>query len=120
MQQCRAVNSVRMFLQAWDSTAEIWVWADGPGTRVKVLPFNTTVQLILQDTSIFSTDSHPVHLHGFNFFVVGQGVGNYNESTDAPNFNLIDPVERNTIGVPKGGWAALRFRADNPGILTPI
>jgi len=85
------------------------------GTRVKVLPFNATVQLILQDTSIFSTDSHPLHLHGFNFFVVGQGVGNYNESTDAPNFNLIDPVERNTIGVPKGGWAALRFRADNPG-----
>ena len=87
------------------------------GTRVKVLPFNSTVQLVLQDTSIFSTDSHPVHLHGFNFFVVGQGVGNYNESTDAPNFNLIDPVERNTIGVPKGGWAAIRFRADNPGTL---
>eukprot|EP00253_Pinus_taeda_P017784 PITA_17784 len=86
------------------------------GTRVKVLPFNATVELILQDTSIFSTDSHPLHLHGFNFFVVGQGVGNYNESTDAPKFNLIDPVERNTIGVPKGGWAALRFRADNPGV----
>ena len=86
-------------------------------TRVKVLSFNSTVQLVLQDTSIFSTDSHPVHLHGFNFFVVGQGVGNYNESTDAPNFNLIDPVERNTIGVPKGGWAAIRFRADNPGTL---
>jgi laccase len=84
-------------------------------TRVKVLPFNTTVQLVLQDTNIFSTDSHPLHLHGFNFFVVGQGVGNYNESTDAPNFNLIDPVERNTIGVPKGGWAALRFHANNPG-----
>eukprot|EP00253_Pinus_taeda_P006257 PITA_06257 len=85
-------------------------------TRVKVLPFNATVELILQDTSIFSTDSHPLHLHGFNFFVVGQGVGNYNESTDAPKFNLIDPVERNTIAVPKGGWAALRFRADNPGV----
>ena len=87
------------------------------GTRVKVLPFNTSVQLVLQDTSIFSTDSHPLHLHGFNFFVVGQGVGNYNESRDAPKFNLIDPVERNTIGVPKGGWAALRFRDDNPGTI---
>ena len=31
-------------------------------------------------------------------------------------FNLIDPVERNTIGVPNGGWTAIRFRADNPGI----
>ena len=48
-------------------------------TRVKVLPFNTIVQLILKETSIFITDGHPVHIHGFNFFVVGQGVGNYNE-----------------------------------------
>nr|AAK37828.1 laccase [Pinus taeda] len=86
------------------------------GTRVKVIPFNTTVQLVLQDTSIAGTVSHPFHLHGFNFFVVGQGVGNYNESKDAPNFNLVDPVERNTAGVPKGGWMAIRFRADNPGV----
>eukprot|EP00253_Pinus_taeda_P032527 PITA_32527 len=86
------------------------------GTRVKVLPFNATVELILQDTNIFSTDSHPLHLHGFNFFVVGQGVGNYNESANAPKFNLIDHVERNTIEVPKGGWAALRFHVDNIGV----
>lgn len=86
------------------------------GTRVKVLPFNTTVQLVLQDTSIAGAESHPVHLHGFNFFIVGQGFGNYNETRDSPNFNLVDPVERNTAGVPSGGWVALRFRADNPGV----
>lgn len=86
------------------------------GTRAKVLKFNTTVQLILQDTSIAGTESHPIHLHGFNFFVVGQGFGNYNESKDAPKFNLVDPIERNTVGVPDGGWVALRFRADNPGV----
>jgi laccase len=28
---------------------------------------------------------------------------------------LVDPVERNTAGVPSGGWVALRFLADNPG-----
>ncbi|KDP27046.1 hypothetical protein JCGZ_20981 [Jatropha curcas] len=32
------------------------------------------------------------------------------------NFNLVDPVERNTVGVPSGGWVAIRFLADNPGI----
>lgn len=85
------------------------------GTRVKVLRFNTTVQFILQDTSIAGVENHPLHLHGFNFFVVGMGFGNYNESSDAPQFNLVDPPERNTVGVPSGGWVALRFRADNPG-----
>jgi laccase len=27
----------------------------------------------------------------------------------------VDPVERNTVGVPAGGWVAIRFLADNPG-----
>ncbi|GLJ31567.1 hypothetical protein SUGI_0633400 [Cryptomeria japonica] len=85
-------------------------------TNVKVLPFNTTVQLVLQDTSIVSPESHPLCLHGFNFYIVGQGVGNYNAFTDPKKFNLVDPPERNTIGIPSGGWAALRFRADNPGV----
>ncbi|XP_059071081.1 laccase-17-like, partial [Cryptomeria japonica] len=85
-------------------------------TRVEVLPFNTSVQLVLQDTSIATFESHPLHLHGFNFFIVGQGMGNYNASTDPSNFNLVDPPERNTVGVPSGGWVALRFLADNPGI----
>ena len=85
------------------------------GTKVVVLPFNTSVELVLQDTSILGIESHPLHLHGFNFFVVGQGFGNFDSKKDPPKFNLVDPVERNTVGVPSGGWVAIRFLADNPG-----
>ncbi|KAJ7297820.1 hypothetical protein O6H91_Y035500 [Diphasiastrum complanatum] len=84
------------------------------GTRVNVIPFNSSVQMVLQDTSILGVENHPIHLHGYSFYVVGQGFGNFNEST--ANFNLVDPPRRNTIGVPVGGWAALRFKADNPGV----
>ncbi|CAL5398768.1 unnamed protein product [Camellia sinensis] len=31
-------------------------------------------------------------------------------------YNLVDPPEVNTVGVPTNGWAAFRFRADNPGV----
>ncbi|XP_004294638.1 PREDICTED: laccase-17-like [Fragaria vesca subsp. vesca] len=86
------------------------------GTKLMVLPFNTSVELVLQDTSILGAESHPLHLHGFNFFVVGQGFGNYDQNKDPKKFNLIDPVERNTVGVPSGGWVAIRFLADNPGV----
>ncbi|KMT11987.1 hypothetical protein BVRB_5g099490 [Beta vulgaris subsp. vulgaris] len=86
------------------------------GTKVYRLPYNATVQLVLQDTAIIAPENHPFHLHGFNFFVVGKGVGNFNPKNDPKKFNLVDPVERNTIGVPSGGWAAIRFRADNPGV----
>ncbi|KAJ7961448.1 Laccase [Quillaja saponaria] len=88
----------------------------GNGTKLMVLPFNTSVELTMQDTSILGAESHPLHLHGFNFFVVGQGFGNFDPSKDPANFNLVDPVERNTVGVPAGGWVAIRFLADNPGV----
>ncbi|XP_048234691.1 laccase-17 isoform X2 [Ricinus communis] len=86
------------------------------GTKLVVLSYNTSVELILQDTSILGAESHPLHLHGFNFFVVGQGFGNFDPKKDPAKYNLIDPVERNTVGVPSGGWVAIRFRADNPGV----
>ncbi|XP_077236898.1 laccase-17-like [Tasmannia lanceolata] len=86
------------------------------GTKLVVLPFNTSVELVMQDTSILGVESHPLHLHGFNFYVVGQGFGNFNPNKDPSNFNLVDPVERNTVGVPSGGWVAIRFLADNPGV----
>ncbi|PRQ33825.1 putative laccase [Rosa chinensis] len=88
----------------------------GNGTKLMVLPFNTSVELVLQDTSILGAESHPLHLHGFNFFVVGQGFGNFDQDKDPKKFNLIDPVGRNTVGVPSGGWVAIRFLADNPGV----
>ncbi|WVZ01141.1 hypothetical protein V8G54_027210 [Vigna mungo] len=86
------------------------------GTKVVVIPYNTRVQVVLQDTSILGAESHPLHLHGFNMLVVGQGFGNYDPVEDPGKFNLVDPVERNTIGVPSGGWVAIRFVADNPGV----
>ena len=85
------------------------------GTKVVVLPFNTSVEVVLQDTSIIGAESHPLHLHGFNFFIVGQGSGNFDPKKDPKKFNLVDPAERNTVGVPSGGWVAMRFLADNPG-----
>ncbi|KAH7514472.1 hypothetical protein FEM48_Zijuj11G0093200 [Ziziphus jujuba var. spinosa] len=84
------------------------------GTRAVVLAFNTSVEVVLQDTSILGAESHPLHLHGFNFFVVGQGFGNFDPNKDPAKFNLVDPVERNTAAVPSGGWIAFRFFADNP------
>lgn len=88
------------------------------GTRLYRLAYNSTVQLVLQDTGMIAPENHPIHLHGFNFFAVGRGIGNFNPKKDPKNFNLVDPVERNTIGVPSGGWTAIRFLADNPGTYT--
>lgn len=89
------------------------------GTKVYRVGYNSTVQIVLQGTAMIAPESHPTHLHGFNFYAVGKGIGNYDPINDPKNFNLVDPVERNTISVPTAGWTAIRFRADNPGTLLP-
>ncbi|KAL8504837.1 hypothetical protein ACS0TY_016140 [Phlomoides rotata] len=89
--------------------------ATSTGTKLYRIPYNATVQVVLQDTGIIAPENHPIHLHGFNFFIIGRGLGNFNSKLDPKKFNLVDPVERNTVAVPSGGWVAIRFIADNPG-----
>ncbi|KAM3363329.1 laccase-7-like isoform X2 [Capsicum galapagoense] len=85
-------------------------------TKVKKLKFNATVEIVMQNTALIGVENHPIHLHGFNFHVLAQGFGNYNPTIDSKKFNLVNPQERNTIAVPVGGWAVVRFRANNPGV----
>ncbi|KAK8463143.1 hypothetical protein SEVIR_1G327050v4 [Setaria viridis] len=85
------------------------------GTRMKVLEYGTVVEVVLQDTAILGTESHPIHLHGFSFYVVGTGPGNFDGDRDPAGYNLVDPPYQNTVVVPRGGWTAIRFRATNPG-----
>ncbi|PIM97572.1 Multicopper oxidase [Handroanthus impetiginosus] len=80
------------------------------------LQYNTNVEIVLQGTNIGSGIDHPMHLHGYSFYVVGWGFGNFDEEKDPLNYNLVDPQLRNTIIVPRNGWTAIRFKADNPGV----
>ncbi|CAN6246091.1 unnamed protein product [Urochloa humidicola] len=86
------------------------------GTRVKVVEYGTVLEVVFQDTGILGAESHPMHLHGFSFYVVGRGFGNFDKSKDPATYNLVDPPYQNTVSVPKAGWAAIRFRAANPGV----
>ncbi|XP_058099506.1 laccase-7-like [Magnolia sinica] len=72
--------------------------------------------MVFQNTAILGVENHPIHLHGFDFFVLAQGFGNYDNATQRSMFNLVNPQLRNTIVVPVGGWAVVRFIANNPGV----
>nr|XP_023922649.1 laccase-15-like isoform X1 [Quercus suber]XP_023922656.1 laccase-15-like isoform X2 [Quercus suber] len=86
------------------------------GTEVKVLEYNSTVELVLQGTNLAAGTDHPMHIHGYSFYVVGWGFGNFDKDKDPLGYNLVDPPLQNTIAVPKNGWATIRFKADNPGV----
>ncbi|KAM5549343.1 hypothetical protein ABKV19_000658 [Rosa sericea] len=57
-----------------------------------------------------------MHLHGYDFHIVGTGFGNFDEEKDPLSYNLVDPPLRNTVTVPVSGWTAMRFKATNPGV----
>ncbi|XP_062023326.1 putative laccase-9 [Rosa rugosa] len=87
------------------------------GTKVKVLNYNESVQIVFQGTDVMkSSVNHPMHMHGYSFYVVGFGFGIYNNESDPKGFNLVDPPQVTTFGVPKNGWLAIRFTANNPGV----
>ncbi|KAF2306237.1 hypothetical protein GH714_015922 [Hevea brasiliensis] len=51
-------------------------------TSAKVLKYNATVQIVLQNTALLAVENHPIHIHGFNFHVLAQGFGNYDPVND--------------------------------------
>ncbi|KAJ6306755.1 hypothetical protein OIU78_021966 [Salix suchowensis] len=86
------------------------------GTEVKVLEYNSTVEIVFQGTNVAGGTDHPMHIHGTSFYVVGWGFGNFDKDKDPLRYNLVDPPLQNTIAVPKNGWSVIRFKASNPGV----
>ncbi|RWV79075.1 hypothetical protein BHE74_00028481 [Ensete ventricosum] len=85
------------------------------GTEVRVLEYGARMEVVFQGTTLVMGDNHPMHLHGYSFYVVGWGYGNFDKERDPLRYNLEDPPFKNTIGVPVNGWVAVRFTVNNPG-----
>ena len=62
---------------------------------------------------------HPIHLHGHDFFILAQGLGNY---TDATPLNLNNPPRRDVAVMPAdpvnnaSGFLVVAFETNNPGV----
>jgi len=102
-----------MFLTLQEMWVIIHYTYPSVGTKAKLIKYGEAVEIVFQGTNI--GNNHPMRLHGFSFYLVGTGYGNFDNVTSPQTFNLKDPPVVNTIGVPKRGWAVIRFVADNPG-----
>lgn len=71
--------------------------------------------------------NHPFHLHGYSFYVIAMGTLPANLTNNLEYFHKLDkqnkiprclnpvPPKKDTIQIPKNGYAIVRFVADNPG-----
>lgn len=55
---------------------------------------------------------HPIHLHGFDFYILAQGTGTYSSSVTLSRDN---PPRRDTAMLLSSGYLVLAFQTDNPG-----
>lgn len=70
--------------------------------------------MIQQDSVTAPPVPHPIHLHGHDFFVLGQKE-NAVWSGDISTLNMINPIRRDTATLPALGYLVLAFESDNPG-----
>ncbi|XP_034231281.1 laccase-5 [Thrips palmi] len=92
------------------------------------IPLNAVVEVVLVDEVQQPNLSHPFHLHGYAFNVIGMGRSpdknvkkiNLKHALDLDRRGLLHrqfnlPPSKDTIAVPNNGYVVFRFRADNPG-----
>ncbi|KAI5701003.1 hypothetical protein M8J75_005180 [Diaphorina citri] len=89
------------------------------------LPKNKLVELVIADTGGVGL-THPMHLHGYCYYVMAQGVFpkglKFDESIAFLNQELNSglhvrpyPPMKDTVPLPSGGYFVVRIFSDNPG-----
>ncbi|KAL7272957.1 hypothetical protein RUND412_004209 [Rhizina undulata] len=76
------------------------------------LPDGNTWVFFVIETALGVT--HPIHLHGHDFYILSQGTGTFNSSTSDINFT--NPMRRDVAMLPASGYLVIAFLTDNPGI----
>ncbi|KXT16497.1 hypothetical protein AC579_1343 [Pseudocercospora musae] len=90
------------------------------------IPYNkhspVWVDIILNN---LDEDWHPFHLHGHSFWVLTSYTSDYNRGSYNPydgtkppggEYDLKNALRKDTLYVPRHGYAVLRFQANNPGL----
>lgn len=70
---------------------------------------NTSIRIVLYNEG--PPIAHPMHLHGHNFWVVAEGVGEWDGTVNSDN-----PQRRDTQLLQPSGYLVIDFTADNPGV----
>lgn len=60
--------------------------------------------------------AHPLHWHGMDVVVLAQQNTTFDPVNSYKTFNFINPPRRDVVLVPAGGYIAIAFKPDNPGV----
>jgi hypothetical protein len=80
-----------------------------------LLPTTSPGQLGADNEFIFPL-AHPIHWHGSDVVVLAQDTNPYDPSKSPANWKFDNPPRRDVVLVPAGGYIAIAFKPDNPGV----
>ncbi|KAI9732621.1 MAG: hypothetical protein M1834_003957 [Cirrosporium novae-zelandiae] len=95
------------------STAGLTPAFDSTTQFVISVPKTQIVDLLITN---FDDGSHPFHLHGHDFWVLGSSDLQYFPWESYDELDTTNPMRRDTLTVEAFGWTLIRFRLDNPGM----
>lgn len=86
-----------------------------PNQFILDVPENKVIDILLQN---FDDGSHPIHLHGYEFWVMASSPDQYfpYQGSYYSSLNTTNPMRRDTVMVDSYGWTLIRLQADNPGL----
>lgn len=60
--------------------------------------------------------THPMHWHGSDVVVLGSDTKPFDPFTSPKTWKFDNPPRRDTVSLPSGGYLAVAFKPDNPGV----
>ncbi|KAI9686327.1 MAG: hypothetical protein M1822_003672 [Bathelium mastoideum] len=67
-------------------------------------------------TKLNTPAAHPIHMHGHDFVILDQNDDGFDVKNALKRFNFKNPPRRDVALLPSGGYLAMAFQPDNPGI----
>ncbi|KAM3532914.1 hypothetical protein MY4038_003827 [Beauveria bassiana] len=103
------------FSAAWEDPTVLQMYNNATiySTDIHVVQLDEADQWAYLIVQAENAAAHPIHLHGHDFAILGQGVGTYNASSDL--LSLTNPARRDVAMLDGSGYLVLAFKTDNPG-----
>ncbi|RDW71747.1 putative Laccase-2 [Coleophoma crateriformis] len=111
------INSSSLYLD-WENPTTLRIYNSETiwPTDYNVLPVSGTdddfTVYVIEDQTGLGL-SHPIHLHGHDFWILAQEAATFDAAT--VTYNTVNPPRRDVATLPANGYLAIAFKTDNPG-----
>jgi FtsP/CotA-like multicopper oxidase with cupredoxin domain len=76
---------------------------------------STWTYWVIQQAAGAPPIAHPIHLHGHDAYVLGQGTGQFSAAANMGQLIFTNPPRRDVMQLQGGGWLVVAYPTDNPG-----